>query len=342
INDNVSGTSTVKDFESMLQLVNLYLTQPRKDDGLFKAFKDKQTSMIQFISSNPQAVFFDTTLKVLYNNNPLARTAFPKPEDFDKINLDRSLEIYKNEFGTADGYHFFIVGNVKPADAVPLIETYLGSIPSVNKTVTFKDNGVRPVSGVHDIAIKKGKEQKSFIFANYYGDVPYSEDLSLKAQALAEVLNIKVIQDLREKMGGIYTGGFRASVTKEPYEHYSISLSLPCGPENVDKLLAAATDEITTMKNGNIDPKDLDKVKNQLIEKYRTNVKENKYWSDKLESVLFYGRDKDHVLQYEAWVNKLTPSDIQQTAQELFNGKNQVTSILYPEAEHSDTNRNSN
>ncbi len=332
VSDDISGTSTVKDFESMLQLLYLNMEQPRKDEDLFKAFKEKQISMVQFMSSNPQASFIDTMIRVLYNNSPLARMIIPKQRDFDNLSLDGALAVYRNEFSNADGYQFFITGNIKPEEALPLIETYIGSIPAANKTPGIKDNGLRPVEGSHTIKYYKGKEKKSMIVANYYGPIPYSEDLELKAQALAEILNIKVIEDLREKMGAIYGGGFRAQVSKDPYSRYSLALQLPCGPENVDKLISAANEEIKNLKTNGPDLKDLDKVKSQWKEKYRTNLRENSYWSGKLESVLFWGKDKDHVLNYEAWIDKLTTKDIQETAQQLFDGKNQFVAILYPES----------
>ena len=332
VNDDISGSSSVKDFESLLQLTYLNLTQPRKDADLFKAYKDKQKSMLQFMSANPQAAFFDTTIKTLYGNNPLARMVFPKPQDIDNINMDRSVEIYQKEFGTANGYHFFVVGNIKPDLAISMIETYLGSLPTGGVNPEIKDNKVRPVDGVRRLDVKKGKEKQSMIFANYYGEITYSEDLNLKAQAVAELLNIKVIEDLREKMGGIYTGGFFAQLSKEPYQRYSIGMQLPCGPENVEKLLTAAKEEIAQLKGKGPEMKDLDKVKTQWHEKHRTQLKENKYWQGKLESILFWGYDKQHVLAYDAWIDKLTPKDMQETAQQLFNGKNEFVSVLFPES----------
>lgn len=332
INDDITGNSSVKDFETLMKLIYINATQPRKDEALFAAYKTKQKTMLQFMSANPQVSFFDTTIKSLYGGNPLARMIFPHAEDFEKINLDRSLEIYKNEFGSADGYNFFIVGNVDPATAIPLIEKYLGGIPAAKKEPNYKDNGVRMVTGEHTIRVKKGKEKQSMIFAGYYGDAKYSEDLSLQAKAVAEILNIKVIQDLREKMGGIYTGGFYADVRKEPYSRYAVMMQLPCGPENVDKLLAASKEEIKSLKEKGPEAADLDKVKNQWREKYRTSLKENKFWSEKLEDILFWGREQDHVVQYEVWIDKLTPADIQKTAKMLFDGKNEFTSILFPES----------
>ena len=332
VDDEVNCSSTIKDFESMLQLTYLQIMQPRKDEALFNAFKDKQSMMVKFMSSNPQAAFMDTTMKVMSNNNPLGRMVIPTPADFEKLNLDRSMQIYKDEFGSADGYHFFIVGNIKPENAMPLIETYLGSIPAKGVTTAFKDNGVRPVKGNMTMKVNKGKEKKSMILEVFTGEVTYTEDLALKARALSEVLNIKVIEELREKMGAIYGGGFNASVAKEPYERYAIQLYLPCGPENVDKLIDAANVEINKIKDNGPDAKDLDKVKSQWLEKYKTDVKENKFWADKMQSALFWGRDQDRILNYETYINKLTPADIQNTAKQLFTGSNQFISILYPES----------
>ncbi len=332
IDDELKGNSTVKDFETLMQVTYMQITQPRKDEALFNAFKDKQKTMLAFMSSNPQAAFFDTTIKVLYKNNPLARMVIPKQSDFDNINLDRAIQIYNDEIGTPDGYHFYIVGNINAETAIPMIETYLGSIPAKGKTAAYKDNGVRAVKGIKEMKVRKGKEQQSFILAIYSGEIPYSEDLSLKTQALAEVLNIKVIEDLREKMGKIYGGGFHGALTKEPYERYSMQLQLPCGPQSVDTLLAAAAIEIKMLKEKGPDAKDLDKVKSQWREKHLTDLKENKYWQDKLESTLFWGRDKDRVLKYQQYVDKLTPDEIKATARQLFDGKNQFTSILYPES----------
>ncbi|WP_276133979.1 M16 family metallopeptidase [Polluticoccus soli] len=326
----VSAGSSVKDIETMFQLLYLRIMEPRKDVELFNAYKQKQKMQLQFMMANPQYAFIDTTVKVLYNNNPLMPAMVPKPEHFDAINLDRAIEIYKNEVGGADGYHFFIVGNVTQEAIVPYLETYLASIPSQNETPSFKDNGVRAITGKKHMEVRKGKEPQSLIMAMWHGDIKYSEKLEMEADALAEVLNIKVIEELREKLGSIYGGGFYAQVSKEPYQHYSVGMQLPCGPENVEKLLTASREEIDVMRTKGPNKVDLDKVKSQWHEKHRTNVKENGYWSGRMEDVLFWGNDRDHVFEYDKWIDKLEPSDIKETADKLFGG-NEFISVLYPE-----------
>jgi zinc protease len=333
IENRVSGSSNVKDIEAMFQLLYVRLMQPRKDEALFNAFKEKQKTAVQFAASNPQTAFIDTTMKTLYNNNPLRSYPIPKPEDYDAIDVNRAMQIYKDEFSHADGYHFFIVGNVDEKVVLPLLETYIGSIPAQGQEPKAKDNGVRPIKGVQTLKVYKGTEPKSMILGFYTGEVKYSEDLELKADALAEILNIKVIEELREKLGGIYSGGYFGNVSKEPYERYSLILQLPCGPENVDKLLAAAKAEIANLKEKGPDAKDLDKVKSQWHEQHREGIEKNGYWLAQLKEILYRNMSKENVLQYDAWIHKLTPADIQQTAKQLLNGKNEFTAILYPETE---------
>ncbi|HYD20392.1 MAG TPA: insulinase family protein, partial [Flavipsychrobacter sp.] len=332
ITNRVTGSSTVKDLEDMFQLMYLKMTNPRTDEELFDAYKKKQVMQLQFLAANPQYAFIDTVYTSIYNNNPLAPSPIPKPEHFEGLSMDRVLEIYKNQFATADGYEFYIVGNVDPKTLVPLLETYIASLPKANKAPSYKDNGVRPVIGSKTMKYYKGSDPKSMIIGVIHGDAKYSEDFSLQVQALAEILNIRVIEELREKLSGIYGGGYNASVEKEPYENYSISLYLPCGPENVDKLLAAADEVVTDIKKNGPKPEDLDKVKSQWHEKHRESLEKNGWWAGSMESVMFWGREKDHKLKYDEWIDKLTVKDIQKVANQVFSANN-YTAILYPEAE---------
>jgi len=331
ITDGFNGNSGNKDVETMFQLVHLYVTSPRKDTALFNSFVQRNKSQFAAIGSNPQTAFIDTLFKVMYNNNPLAPIAVPQSAYFDKLNVDRILSIYKERIGDASGMHFAFVGSFKTDSMIPLIETYLGSLPSSGKVFQVKDNKVRPVQGEKKLVVHKGKEQKSLILAFYSGEVPYSEDLELKANAIGEILNIRIIEELREKIQGIYGGGFFTSVEKTPYQNYSMVLQLPCGPEKVDTLLKAAKSEIAILVQKGPAASYLEKVKKQWIEQYKTEIKENSTWLSELLDQQSINADPKYFLQYEAMVQKLTVQDIQQAAKKLFDGKNLFTAVLMPQ-----------
>ena len=331
VSDGFKGNSGNKDIETMLQLVHLYVTKPRKDTALFRSFVQRNKSQYAALGANPQNAFIDTMFSVMYNKNPLAPIAVPKLAYFDKINIDRSLAIYKERIGDASGMHFVFVGSFSIDSMVPLLETYLGSLPSSGKKFVPKDNGVRPVKGNTKLVVNKGKEQKSLILSFFNGEVPYSEDLELKAQAISEILNIRIIEEFREKIQGIYGGGLYASLEKYPYSNYSVVLQLPCGPEKVDTLLKATKLEFEAIMTKGPEQSYLDKVKKQWLEQYKTSIKENGTWLSELLEQNSQGSDAKYFLQYEQMVEKLTVKDVQSAAKILLNSKNQFTAVLLPE-----------
>jgi zinc protease len=331
LSSSISGSSSISDFETLLQYNYLMLTSPRRDDDLYKGYLSKQKAQLMFLSQNPTYAFIDTLFKSVYNNDPRAPIVIPTAADFDKINLDRVLEIYKNELGNAQGFHYFIVGNVDLNTIKPLIEKYIGSLPASGNAPAIKDNGLRPVTGNHRLDIHKGSEPKSMIFGEYYGTAPYSEAMAMKADMLAEVLNIIVVQEMREKMGAIYGGGFYASVERDPYAHYSIIMQLPCGPESVAPLLTEADKEIKGLKQNGVDAINLDKVKKAKHEEHRESLKKNDYWMGKLENIVFWNYDKKRFLDFDKVVDGITAPEMKEAANKLFDGKNSYIGVLYPE-----------
>jgi zinc protease len=331
IAEGMRGTSSVKDLESMFQLTYLYFTAPRKDTALFRSYVQRNKSQFANISANPQAVFVDTMYKTMYGNNPLAPIAVPNSAFFDQIDLDRSLAIYKERFGDVNGMNFAFVGSFKEEEIIPYIEKYIASLPATSKKFSLVDNKVRPVGGKQSLTINKGKEEKSLILAFYSGEMPYSEEMDLKAQALSEVLNIRIIEELREKVQGIYGGGTNGGLEKYPYTNYTFVLQLPCGPEKVDTLLKTVKKEFADIAAKGPDTSYLNKVKIQWLEQNKVKMKENATWLGALLDIKFKGDDPDRFVNAEKYINKLTVKDVQQVAKLILDGKNQFYAVQMPE-----------
>ena len=329
--EGIEGSSSVKDFETFLQLTNLYFTSPRKDESLYKAFISGNKAQLQFLKQNPQAWYQDTMSKIKYNNNPWA-DAVPASEDFDKISLDKTIEIYKTIFGNAHGMHFTFVGNIDANTAKPLLEKYLGSLPATPKENKFKDNGIRLIQGVTEGSLKRGKEKQSYINITFEGETEYSREESLNLAALMEVMNIRIIEKLREEMSGIYGGGMGGSISKRPYVHYTISASMPCGPENVDKLTTALMGLIKDAQEKGIDQKDLDKVKETWKKQYHVNLQSNDYWLNGLSSAFIDQNNPENILTYEQKVDAITIEGVQAAAKKYLTLTNMVKFVLYPES----------
>jgi zinc protease len=328
--EGIEGSSSVKDFETLLQLVHLYFTQPRLDSSLFKGFISSQKSSIANMKANPNFFFADTLNKIQYKDHPWAPN-FPTVADFDQINLARTFAIYKEIFGNAYGIHFTFVGNIDPVKVKSLLETYLGSLPGTAKEINFKDVGLRPVKGVVDAVVNKGTAKQSRVNIIFSGEAKYSLDERLKLLALTEVMNIKILETLREQMSGIYGGGMRGSLTNRPYNNYNISIGFPCGPENVDKLTTALFSILNEAIDKGIEQKDLDKVKETLKKQNQDLIKQNDYWLDAMSKAFIEKDDPMWILEYNQKVDALTTVELQSLAKKYFNMQNYIKAVLNPE-----------
>jgi zinc protease len=331
LSETLNGQCSAADLETMLQLTHLYFTSPREDEDLFKGFVSKQQALYQNMMADPQFTYQDSLIRILYRNHPWA-PKLPRPENFAQIDRQRALQIYKERFGDANGFTFAIVGKFDLATIKPLLATYLGSLPSSGKSSTFKDVGLRPVKGIVKKEVHKGTEQKSFIRFFWNGEAPYSDAEALKLQALTELMNIKLIENLREELSSIYGGGMFGSLNKNPYQNYSIGVALPCGPENVDQLIKATFAEIEKVKTSGPKEEDLNKVKETWRQQYEVNIKDNQFWARQIIQSVELGNSPDLVLlSYPERIAALTVKDVQDAAKKYLDMKNYVQVVLYPE-----------
>ena len=325
-----TGSSVKKDIETLFQLFTLYVTEPRKDTVLFKSSVQRSKAQVAMLGANPQYAFIDTLYKVLYNNNPLAPTAVPKVDNYDKIDIDRCLAIYKERLGDLGGMHISIVGSFDEKEIIALLEKYVAGLPAKSPSA-FVDNKLRPFTGENNFQFKRGKEDKSLILGIMHGESAYSEAISLKLNALSDAMNIMITEEMREKIQGIYGGGTNVSYEKIPYGRYQFVLQLPCGPNKVDTLLSAFRQELKSIAEKGINDSYVDKVKKAWIEKYKVDVKSNEYWLSSLQGINRGEKSADRILNAEKYYEKLTAADIKEAAIMIQGSKGKMMAVQMPE-----------
>ena len=327
--EGIAGSAGSTDIETMLQLVYLKMTAVRRDENLFKSYIARQAEAARINMAQPESVFREAVVSTIYDNNPRVPKV-PRPEDFAKLSLDRSIEIYRQRFSSAKDLTFIIVGSFEVAAIKPMLTTYLASLPTPDISVAYRDVGVRPVKGIVKKEVRSGTEAKSEISINFGGDAVYSEPEQLRFHAMLDVINIRITDILREKMGLIYGGGMSGSLNKLPYANYSIGASLPTGPDKVDKVIAATFAEIERMKEQGPDPTDLAKVKENWLQGYQKSLRENNYWASRLQSALTNGTDPATILLYDKQIAAITAADLKEAARRYFDMNNYVQIVLQP------------
>ncbi|MFZ9694933.1 MAG: M16 family metallopeptidase [Chitinophagaceae bacterium] len=325
-----TGNSSKKDIETLFQLLNLYVSEPRVDSALFKSVIQRSKAQVAMLGANPQFAFIDTLYKVLYTNNPLAPTAVPKAENYDKIQLMRAVEIYKERLGDLGGMHMILVGSFEEKEMIVLLEKYVAGLPASSKA-TYTDNKVRPFVGQNDFQFKKGKDDKSLILGVYHGELPYSENTALQLTGLSEVLNIAIIEEMREKIQGIYGGGTQVQFSKIPYGNYQFVLQLPCGPSKVDTLVTTFRHQLKELAQKGIDTGYVSKVKKAWVEKHRVDIKKNEYWLSALDDIYQGEKTADRVVNAEKYYNAFGVEDVKKAANLLLNSKGKMIAVQLPE-----------
>lgn len=327
--EGISGSAAPKDLETALQLTYLYFTQPRKDAEIFKGLIAQSKGSLANRENDPNSVFADSVAAILSSYN-IRRTG-PSLKKVDQISLDRAFEIYNDRFADASDFTFTFVGNFETEKIKPMLEQYLGSLPSINRKENAKDLGIKIPAGKLDKKVYKGREPKASVRLVFSGEHTYNEKNNNQLEALAEVLSIKLIERLREDEGGVYGVGARASYTKHPQGRYSMTITFGSAPENVEKLINSTLDEINKIKQNGAQAIDLEKFIAEETRTTETQLKENGFWLNYINNQLQNEEDPKQVLTYLSSLKELTPAALKEAANKYLSGNNLIRLVLLPE-----------
>ncbi|MBL0066953.1 MAG: insulinase family protein [Chitinophagaceae bacterium] len=327
--EGMNGSTIPKETETLLQLINLYFTSPRKDKDAFESYKTRQKQLYANLAANPQIYFSAEFQKMMTQNHPRAG-GLPRSEDFDKINLDRSIQIYKERFANAGDFTFFFVGSFEEETIKPLLEKYIGSLPGSAQKENFKDLGIRPPAGKIDKIVTKGADPKSVVAMVFTSPAAYNSKEAYALNSLGEVMSIKLVEQLREEKGGVYGVSASGSLGRIPYSSSSFTITFPCAPENADTLSKAALDELRKIIKAGVSPEDLEKIREQQKRKLEVDMKQNQFWMSNLFDAYFYGSNPLEILNKQKQVDGLNAKMIQDAAKKFINLNSFIRVTLKP------------
>jgi zinc protease len=325
----ISGVTEPKDLETALQLTYASLVQPRKDSSVFEGIIQQSKASLANRMNDPASVYKDTVSALLGNYN-IRRTG-PTVAKMDQVSLDKAFSIFNERFSDASQMTFVFTGSFDVAAIKPLIEKYIASLPSLNKNEQAKDLGIHAPSGRIEKKVYKGTEPKATVQLFFTGDFAYTPEENIRLDALKEVLEIRLLERLREEESGVYTPGAFAITSKFPRPRYLFGINFGCAPQNADKLTASALDEVKRLQEQGPAQVNIDKFKAEQLRARESELRTNPFWLAYLQQQLENGEPLDALDHYNNELHKLTPEILQQTAQRYFNGKNLIRAVLLPE-----------
>ena len=331
IDEGLHGRATPQDLETMFQLIYMRFTAPRADPTVFGVVQSQVKSLVANQMASPDVVFNQTVDAALSGNNP--RRQPETPATVDQWNLDKSMAFYKARFADASNFTFIFVGSFTPDSIRPLVEKYIASLPATHAQETWRDIGIRPPTGIVDKTVQKGIAPKSEVAIVFSGPFQYDDMHRLALRAMALVLQSRLLDAIRQELGGTYSITAAQNTGKFPKPEYSVRIDWTCDPARVSDLVQRVFQEIDGIKTSALSSGQMMLVREALQRQFESNMQDNGYLLDQI-SQRYANDDGAGVTAIPTLpdrINALTAAAIQQAAQMYLNTNNYVKVTLVPE-----------
>ena len=314
----MAGTSNVKDTKTLLELVYLYFTQPRKDPQAFKNLMEQQQEFLTNAHVNPMLAYNDTLHKVAYATN---RMASMNKEQLKRVNYNRIMHIYKELFANAANFKLILTGNININKLRPLLCQYIATLPSNNTKETIGTYEPKLVDGKKTYIFHKKQTTPTAITTIVIkGKMEYNNRNELLMDAIGQLLRIVYTEKVREDKGGTYSVQASGDLQHHPNDEALLRIAFQTDPQKYNDLIPIVYKELEKMATEGPSQQDLDKVKAYELKVYNQVLRMNNYWEYVLYTDLYNGIDVDTDFRYI--VENMTCDDIRTTLRNLLNQNN--------------------
>ncbi|MCL2649730.1 MAG: insulinase family protein [Candidatus Azobacteroides sp.] len=323
--EGFKGNSSVKDLETMFQLIYLYFTAIREDNDAFLSYMERLGSQLKSQEAEPTIALIDTLHRVLYGENPL--TARLKSSDLEKVNYQTIMDWYRDRYKDAGDFTFVFVGNIDAEKAKPMIEQYLGALPSINRKETSLPVDLYFKKGNYKNIFEKTVQNPKATVVNLYpGNVNYNLKNNIELSMLSQILNILYMEKVREDESGTYGVGVSGNISEYPKGQTLLQMSFDTNEEKMLRLNDIVIKEFKNIAEQGPRAEDFAKVKEFMLKKQKENEQENNYWRSIL--LQYYRNGYDGYTDYVKTLNAVTSDDIKAFTKELIDQQNEKIVIM--------------
>jgi zinc protease len=331
IAEGMAGGSTPQDLETMFQLMYLRFTQPRADPTAFAAMASQARGLLANQMASPDVVFSQAVDAALSRNSP--RRQPERPATVDQWDLAKSLAFYKARFADASNFRFVFVGSFTPEVIKPLVETYIASLPATHAHESWRDLGIAPPAGVVEKTIEKGIAPKSEVAIVLSGPFTYDDAHKLGLRTMTYVLQSRLLDTIRQELGGTYSITATPDAEKFPRAEYSVRIGWTCDPARTATLVQRVFEEIAFVRATPLSPEQVTIIRDGLLREFERNSQDNGYLLNQISRRYEDGDEADvaAVENLPERITALTGDAIQQAAQTYLDTANYVKVTLMPE-----------
>jgi zinc protease len=326
----ISGSSTPKDLETALQLAYLTVTAPGLSDDGFGLLQRRFGAMLENQRQSPRYLFGEKVRELTTSGHYTSKGL--TAADVQALDLQVMRRDYAARFSNAADFTFFMVGAFDEATVVPMVEKWLGSLPSTGpRRTAFRDMGMTFPKGIERAEVTKGKEPASQTAMAFFADTGLNELEMHRARAASTLVGMRLRDILREQLGGTYGVSVNYGNTAPQTGYGTMTVSFGSAPDRVEGLQKAVLDELTRLRTAGPSADDLQKVQEMERRELETSATQNQYWLGSLQTVHMLGWDPATIPRRLERTNALTVKVLHETITKYFPLERYVVVTLKPE-----------
>lgn len=327
----INAGGSPKDIETILQLVYLNFTAPRFDQTDLDNLKNMYVPYFRNMESDPSYLMGKAFTETLYQNHP--RRQMTSAAQIESLNLETLARVHSELYSYADDFRFVIVGNVDLNTLKPLVEKYLGSLPTSKKAeYAVVDDGVRTATGEVTNDFRASMQQpKVSVYLTYTGAIEDNAKNRLVLDLLTRALDSRYMVSIREEKGGTYGVHVQGGINKEPVEQYIAMIVFDTNEQLADELVDICYAEIEKIAQEGPLADDVAKSKEFLQKNYANVLENNSGWMSAINR--WYEENYNYKEEYLGILESITLEDIQAMAQKMLQDNNRTLVVMRPEAE---------
>lgn len=329
LTETISGSSTPKDFETMMQLVYLNFESPRFDKQAYDALFSRFNAFLPNLENDPKKIMSDSLQLIFTNFHP--RTKLLNTKFLEQLKFEDMEELYKDRIKDAGDFIFIIVGNIDEETVKQNVEYYIGSLTDDPRTESWTDHNVKQPEGriekKIEIPLETAKANVNIIIRN---DFNYTPETNLYLNMLKSILTLRYTEEIREKEGGTYGVSVSASNSHFPAEEKTLQMNFDTDPEKADYLKSILFREIENIAKNGPTAEDLDKVVKNMKKNREQSKEHNSYWMNTIYNYYYHGIDGNAPENFDEIIDKVAIKDIKEFTSKFMSDPDIVDVVFVP------------
>jgi len=313
----LSGATRPEDLQIQMQLLAAYFTDAAWRPEPFQRMQGMMGQYLDQLRATPGGAFALEGSGLVANGDK--RFGFPTAEEIAAGSVDEMARIF-TEATAAGPIEIVMVGDLSVEDAVAAVGATFGALPARPAAperpasaldVNFPAPVSEPVRLTHT-----GQPEQALGYVGWpTTDSSGDRRAARVASLMAQVLQLRVTDELRENQGVAYSPrvGASSSTVFPDYGYAFIQIETP--PEALDGFFETADQIAAGLRDAPVSEDELNRARLSTIESLRRARNTNPYWLNALDGFHDDPTQIEAVRNILTELESITPEEIQQAAQ---------------------------